>query len=62
MQVFSRVGLVARSVNEQIGESLLLAERFLLEKDRQVYFEHIAAKALGKRSSVSRTLSTMQTS
>ncbi|MBA59681.1 MAG: NAD(+) kinase [Gammaproteobacteria bacterium] len=56
MQVFSRVGLVARSVNEQIGESLLLAERFLLEKDRQVYFEHIAAKALGKRSSVSRTL------
>ena len=56
MQVFNRIGLVARVVNEQVGDSLRLVERFLLKHGREVYIESSAAAMLGASSSIPKTM------
>ena len=56
MQVFNRIGLVARVVNEQVGDSLRLVERFLLKHEREVYIESSAAAMLGASSSIPKTM------
>ena len=56
MQVFNQIGLVARVVSEQIGESLRLVERFLLEHGRKVYIESDAFALLGASPSIPKTI------
>lgn len=46
MAVFKRVGLVARVANEQIRESLLRVEQFLLGEGLEVIFEGVSASML----------------
>ncbi len=47
MNSFNTVGLVARVANEQIRDSLMTVEGFLLERGRQVVVEEFAASVLG---------------
>ncbi|MGV0033515.1 MAG: NAD(+) kinase [Candidatus Azotimanducaceae bacterium WSBS_2022_MAG_OTU7] len=47
MATFNRIGLVARVASDQVRESLLTVEQFLLSKGVEIAFEQVAADALG---------------
>ncbi len=47
MAAFNRIGLVARVTSDQVRESLLTVEQFLLSKGVEIAFEQVAADALG---------------
>jgi NAD+ kinase len=47
MTVFNRIGLVARVASDQVRESLLTVEQFLLSKGVEIFVEQVSADALG---------------
>ena len=47
MASFNRIGLVARVASDQVRESLLTVEQFLLSKGVEVVVEQVSAAALG---------------
>lgn len=47
MASFNRIGLVARVASDQVRESLLTVEQFLLSKGVEIVVEQVAADALG---------------
>ena len=47
MASFNRIGLVARVASDQVRESLLTVEQFLLAKGVEIVVEQVSAAALG---------------
>ena len=50
MASFNRIGLVARVASDQVRESLLTVEQFLLSKGVEIVVEQVSAAALCRES------------
>jgi len=62
MASFNRIGLVARVASDQVRESLLTVEQFLLSKGVEIVVEQVSAAALGGDNRAISSLEEMGTS